>query len=327
MQPIPLLLALLLQAADGGKPAAGPAVTHAHSAAPVQADGAAITPLAHVEERGNGPITLILVPGLSCDWRVYETFMERSKDRYRMFAVTLPGFGGSEPPKLPEGAGIASGVWLDNAEAAILKLIDERKLEKPVVVGHSMGGHLATRMAIHHGDRLRATVAIDGLPLFPPNPPGVRENPKARLQMAESMRAQTAGMPVDAWRASQKRSLAAMVKDPARAAKLAEMCAVVPPATTAQYMGEMMVSDLRPELARIRIPSLTISAVMSDYGPDAAAAMKESIRMQFSTASPSVRLVAFDDCRHFVMDDRPAELDAAIAEFLAGRDPVKTKGP
>jgi pimeloyl-ACP methyl ester carboxylesterase len=48
--------------------------------------------------------------------------------------------------------------------------------------------------------------------------------------------------------------------------------------------------------------------------------------MQFSAASPAVRLVGFDDCRHFVMDDRPAELDAAIAEFLSGNDPVKPKG-
>ena len=40
-----------------------------------------VTPLAHVEERGTGPITMILIPGLSCDWRIYDAFMRRGLDR------------------------------------------------------------------------------------------------------------------------------------------------------------------------------------------------------------------------------------------------------
>ena len=58
--------------------------------------------LAHVETRGEGDTHLLLVPGLLCDWTVWESFMERNAERYTMHAVTLPGFGGTEPPPEPE---------------------------------------------------------------------------------------------------------------------------------------------------------------------------------------------------------------------------------
>ena len=35
--------------------------------------------------------------------------------------------------------------------------------------------------------------------------------------------------------------------------------------------------------------------------------------------APDVTLAFFEDTRHFIMDDRPAELDLAIEYFLAGK--------
>ena len=51
--------------------------------------------LAHVERVGTGPVDLVLIPGLACDWRVWEDFLQRNARRYTMYAVTLPGFGGA----------------------------------------------------------------------------------------------------------------------------------------------------------------------------------------------------------------------------------------
>src|SRR3954469_18332926 len=130
------------------------------------------TPVAHVEQRGNGPVVLIMIPGLSCDWHVYDTFMSRNASRYTMLAVTLPGFGGSSPP--------SSSDWLDNAEQAIVQLVHERKLDKPIVVGHSLGGHLVTRLAIHHPEEFRGAISIDDLPLFPPPMPGQPDTAESR---------------------------------------------------------------------------------------------------------------------------------------------------
>ena len=36
-----------------------------------------------------------------------------------------------------------------------MQLVEERSLDRPVLVGHSLGGHLAYRLAAEHGDNLR----------------------------------------------------------------------------------------------------------------------------------------------------------------------------
>lgn len=286
-----------------------------------------VTPLAHVEERGTGPITMILIPGLSCDWRIYDAFMTRNASKYRMLAVTLPGFGGSTAPPIAADASPMDGKWLLNAQAAILKLIQERKLDKPVIVGHSLGGHLAIQLAAGHGEHIKSAISIDGLPLFPPPPPGQPDTAEARATMVKQFGIMMNSMPVESWADGQKRSVAMLVTDPARAKVLGEICAEVPKANTVEYMLEMIGSDLRPQMGKIQIPLLTISAVSNDAGPEMAANIRAVVRDEFKGASPSVKLVTFEDSRHFIMDDRPADLDQAIATFLAGGkvDDVVTK--
>lgn len=295
-----------------------PAEPASKSPAPPNVALAPISPLAHVEQRGTGPINLILIPGLACDWRVFDAFMDRNKDGYRMWAVTLPGFGGSSPPPLPKDAKLTDLTWLNNAEAAILKLIDEQKIDKPFVAGHSMGGHLAMRLATRHPDRVRGIISIDGLPLFPPRviPPDEDETPARRAVMAQSQNEVMRLIPPENWAKQQTGGMRYMVKSTDRAKQLGEMCAAVPRDTTIQYMCEMIVSDLRHDLQRTNSPILVVSALSLDAGQDAMKELRRSIAEQFSGAPANVQIAFFEDSRHFVMDDRPKELDAAIAAFV-----------
>src|SRR5262249_21337993 len=114
----------------------------------------AFTPIAHVEKRGSGPINMVLIPGMSCDWTVFDKFMDRNSVRYTMWAVTLPGFGGTPAPPTPAENQV--GAWLDNADAAVWKVIQDQKIAKPVIVGHSLGGFLALRLGTEHAKDLRA---------------------------------------------------------------------------------------------------------------------------------------------------------------------------
>lgn len=59
--------------------------------------------------------------------------------------------------------------------------LDAAGIEKAVVVGHSMGAFVATRLAERHPDRVHALVLVDGgLPLRPP-PPGLQVTPEVAL--------------------------------------------------------------------------------------------------------------------------------------------------
>src|SRR4051794_4581202 len=111
---------------------------------------------------------MVLIPGLVSDWSVFESFMTRNADKYTMYAVTLPGFGKSQaPPQPAEGESYTAGAWMANAERAILQMIDEKKLDKPVVVGQALGGHLAMRIAVLHPEKVKSVIVLNSMPAYP----------------------------------------------------------------------------------------------------------------------------------------------------------------
>lgn len=299
------------------QPAAAPSAPAAPSAAP------AVTPLAHVEARGSGPVTLILVPGLACDWTVYEAFMTRNKDRYTMLAVTLPGFGQSQPPPAGVDDKASAGAWLGNAENALLNLIAERKLVKPYVVGHSMGAHLALRLAAHHSERLAGAVAIDGFPAFPMSINKPLTKAERAKQVDEMVVPQMKSITDEQWAVQMRSGLQQWVTDPARGKALGELFAAVPRTTSVRYITELFAADVTDELANASVPVLGIVAFDPTTNMVPQEMYVNSLMAMFAPAKQN-QVVLFEDTRHFVMDDAPAELDAAVADFVAGK-PVKGK--
>ena len=280
------------------------------------AEPVAFTPIPHVEKRGAGPIAMVLIPGLSCDWTVFDAFMKRNAEHYTMYAVTLPGFGGSEPPPAPVKDQF--GAWLDNADQAVWKVIQDQKIDKPVIVGHSLGGHLALRLGTEHARDLRAVISIDGGPAFPYGMTAAATTREQRQEMARQMADMYFKIPADQWLKTQPAMVANMVTDPKRGAELGEMCAKVPQATTVQYMVDLIAADIRDQLPKLTVPTLVTPSVGTR--DRAMIANVRKIWTDLMKDAPKATIAYFEDTRHFIMDDRPVELDAAIADFLAGRD-------
>ncbi len=293
--------------------------------APASTDGTAITPLAHVVKRGTGPINVVLIPGVGCDWTVFDTFMTRNAERYTMHAVTLPGFGGSTAPPMPPKERVGEGVWLDNAVAAVMKHIKDQSIEKPVIVGHSLGGHIAMRMAARHGESLRAVVALDASPAFP-----LREIDQ-RMTIAErrefvltQIEPWFRELTDDMWAEQQRMMADQMVKARGRAAAIGHLMSKAPRAVGMQYVLELMAADITPELPNVSCPMLVVSCITDE---ELAPGLKDKIRASsldlFSTAA-NTDVVFFEDTRHFVMDDSPQALDETIDALLTGK-PVRGK--
>jgi pimeloyl-ACP methyl ester carboxylesterase len=291
-----------------------PAVPATTDKAPKPAEPAAVTPLAHVETKGHGPIPMILIPGLACDWTVYQAFMDRNADRYTMYAVTLPGFGGSDAPPLPERTPVTTSLWLDNAVAAVSTLVSERKLDKPVVVGHSLGGHLAFRLAIEHPDQFRAAVALDGAPAFPLGTSAVSK--EKRAAQVKSMSARMLAMTDEQWQSQTRMTARMMVKDADRAKAIGDITAGVPAHAAVRYMLELMASDASDGLPDLKIPVLMLPAISDALQtPEQAESVRNTWKEMFTDA-PKVKVVFFDKTRHFITEDAPEKLDQTVAEFL-----------
>lgn len=120
-----------------------------------------IYPITDYHIAGSGSDTLLLIPCMSCRWNEWETFMERNQDRYTMFAITVPGFGGTPVPDLPTDD-YHSAVWRDHLMQSISAFIDEHKIKQATVVGHSWGTQLAVQIAAIRADVFTRVIAVDG---------------------------------------------------------------------------------------------------------------------------------------------------------------------
>jgi len=116
------------------------------------------------DERGEGR-PIVLLPSGAHDRHDYDELRALLPDRFRSIAMDWPGHGES-----PAGEGPASAMrFADVAEELVEKLAPTGA----VVVGNSVGGFAAARMAIRRPDLVNGLVVVDGGG-FAGRPPQVR---------------------------------------------------------------------------------------------------------------------------------------------------------
>lgn len=113
----------------------------------------------YVETAGDGP-PLLCLHTAGADTRQWRGVMNdpRVTDRFRVIAFDLPGHGKSSPP-----AGWENDEYRltsDQYQRVILSVIEAMALERPVVMGCSIGGRIVLHLALHHPDRLRAVIGL-----------------------------------------------------------------------------------------------------------------------------------------------------------------------
>jgi len=251
---------------------------------------------------GEGP-AIIFIPGLNSSGAVWDAVVDGLDDRYTCHVLTLAGFAGEpsiEPPFLP------------TIRDAVLKYIEDRGLQQPVIVGHSLGGVLGLWLGATAPSRVGRIVTIDGVP-FLPGLTNSNATPDSVRSMARGMRDAIVGAS-DADRAHQTSlTLPMLVTNPAGVRITAEWAAASDPTTSGDALMEIMTTDLRPQVSQIVQPVLLIA-------PDAPAGVapdriRRSYEQQFAPI-PDHRIVFVPNTRHFVMLDDPAAVLTAINAFL-----------
>jgi pimeloyl-ACP methyl ester carboxylesterase len=107
----------------------------------------------HVTDVGQGP-PLILIHGLAGQMRNFAApLLDDLARDHRVIRVDRPGSGYS--PRLPSGR-----AHLSAQAEAIGALIDHLGLDKPVLVGHSLGGALSLAVAIRYPEKVGALALI-----------------------------------------------------------------------------------------------------------------------------------------------------------------------
>lgn len=260
-----------------------------------------------VERHGSGGRPLILIPGLASGAWVWQETVRAFEKEHTLYVVTLPGF---------DGRPTVAGNPFESAKAALTDLIAQRRLVKPVLVGHSIGATLSIALAEDLGERIGGVVALDGLAVFPrtENTP-----PEQRAAMAESFRQRMSAATPQAFAAQQQHYMRSMgVVDIGKADDLARLTARSDPAASAAFAGAVLALDLRPGLSAIRAPLLLL---VPSYGPDNAAMGgtaddKLAYYRELMTGTPKLDVQLIDNARHFAMLDQPRAVNDALRQFL-----------
>jgi pimeloyl-ACP methyl ester carboxylesterase len=106
----------------------------------------------HYIDEGAGP-PLFLIHGLSGNLRNFAYALPRLSAEFRVIAVDRPGSGYSVRPANADARLAAQGDTL-------AKVIKALKLDRPLVVGHSLGGAIALALALDHPECLSGLALI-----------------------------------------------------------------------------------------------------------------------------------------------------------------------
>lgn len=121
-------------------------------------------PSLHFQEQGAGDTACLLLHGFGDGIHVWNTFAPSISELCRTVAVDLRGHGDS--PWSPLG-----DYSVDHHLSDMFRLIDALQIDRFVLIGHSLGGELAMRIADARPEKVVGMVIIDFGPNL--NPAGV----------------------------------------------------------------------------------------------------------------------------------------------------------
>lgn len=258
-----------------------------------------------VETLGKGR-PVLTIPGLNSHASVWRETCD-ALPNVQCHLVQLPGFAGAKPAE--------HEAFLDEMTRQVLAYARQNGLAQPAVIGHSLGGALALKLALAEPDAIGPLVIVDSLPFF-----AAAMNPVATVEsvkpMAQGMRQQMLASDDAIYRQQAAASVQNMAHDAARVEELVKWGEDSDRATTTQAMYELMTTDLRGELGAVRSPTLVLGAwaAYAAFGQtqDATRAIFEN---QYA-ALPGVRIELSEGGYHFLMWDDPQWLRTQVGEFL-----------
>jgi pimeloyl-ACP methyl ester carboxylesterase len=109
--------------------------------------------LAVNEWPGKGP-AIVCIHGLTANHTCWASMADALAPDYRLIAYDLRGRGESEKPD--------KGYSLEIHGEDLGRLLDHFKLGKAILMGHSLGAHIALRFAVKHPARVAKLVLVDG---------------------------------------------------------------------------------------------------------------------------------------------------------------------
>lgn len=110
-----------------------------------------------LNEKKEQEVTLVFLPGLTADHRLFVQQAAYFKEKYRILVWDAPGHGRSRPFDLTFS--------MADLAAWLYEILCVEGIERPVIVGQSMGGYVGQAFAEQYPDMPAGFISIDSAPL------------------------------------------------------------------------------------------------------------------------------------------------------------------
>lgn len=251
---------------------------------------------------GAGPPVVLLHGGFVAgdSWR---TVRETLEPHHRVIVPDLPGYGRSTR---------SQRYGIESATEDVSRLLDILAVERADLVGFSMGGFIAQRLAASRGDRVARLVLVStGAVVRPPQGDAFR---------ARADRIDAVGL-----REEQRDHIAAAFSDSYRAAnprevrRYADRVLHNDSSAVAASFRDIAAHDLRVELTSVTSPTLVLAGSEDHgFGPKAGRELVELL--------PDARLEVADGVGHTVHLEAPRWFTSRLGRFLRGGPGVDARG-
>jgi pimeloyl-ACP methyl ester carboxylesterase len=259
----------------------------------------------YYEEAGTGPVPLLLQHTAGADGRQWRHLLAdpAMQKQYRMIAYDLPFHGRSLPP-------LTGTPWWEEEYAPTRELLMKwvvglsraLDLDRPIVMGVSVGGQLVPDLLAHYGDDFRGGVSVNGF-YHNDSMIGVDNHPYHHPRI-----------PAEHWADRMYQITSPLAPEEFRR-ELAWIYASNGPAT---YKGDNEYyahgHDLRVDGHLINTAKTPLWAVAGQFDP---AAIMPGGAPEIAEHIPGAQYQELTGLSHFAMTDDPVAFNAAVKPLLA----------
>ena len=245
----------------------------------------------HYLTAGTGATPIAFIHGWSCNATFWREQVPAFSDKAKLILIDLPGHGLSDKPE--------TNYTMDFFADAVLAVLKDARVEKTVLVGHSMGAPVICRAYAKAPQKVSALVPVDGL----------LRRPKVTPEQAEKI--------VASWRAPDYREqvskfFGSMFQSPG--SESVRDWVVAEALKTPQHvmsssmdgMFNAQAPDWNP--GHLDVPVLAINTKSPMWTPD--------YQKFIADLSPKSDYRTIEGAGHFLMLEKPEEFNAALLSGL-----------
>lgn len=246
----------------------------------------------HAQVTGSGH-PLILLHGLTGGIDTWRLQIPALSKETQVIAIDSRGFGGSETTDLEYS--------IEDLADDVIQLMDHLSLEKASIMGLSMGGGIAQRLALDHPDRIVAIVLASTSSAFPT---ALRDRFLRDALVAESDGMQSLSDTLtERWLSPDYQA-----RYPRETAELRRELSRIDPKLFAIRCRANASRDFTSHLPEITCPTLFIGGSKERESEDSAEEYKKML--------PNCEVRLIEGASHFIHQEQATEFNRAVIEFL-----------